>query len=195
MDLVLENLRRALLTLEAWLATLQAKRASEPQPESAMPEHPPGMIQTEAGKRIYDVAKALLGQDASPDNQAPSNLACAETVNYIVTRALGRPVGGETSTYAMLQYLRANMGRWEQILPSESLSGDIIISPSPAPGTKGARLQHGHTGIVGNYGILSNNSETGKLAENYDITSWTSYFTDFGNLPTFCFRCVQPVDN
>lgn len=139
-------------------------------------------------EKIYNEAKALLGTDASPGDQAPSALACAETVNYIVQQATGRPVGGTTSTAAMWQALKADGARWQAIFASEALPGDIIISPTGS--VAGARLTHGHVGVVAKYGILSNNSETGTLAENYDIQSWTKYYSDFGGLPTLFYRCI-----
>lgn len=139
-------------------------------------------------QKIYDTAKSLLGQDASPADQAPDSLACAETVNNIVRIATGSPVGGGASTYAMWQVLRTPGGRWRSVIVSEALPGDIIISPTGS--ITNARLEHGHVGIVAKFGILSNNSEDGKLSENFDIDSWRRYYTQFGGLATFCYRAV-----
>lgn len=142
--------------------------------------------QTPQGIEIYNTAKALLGTDASPRDIAPSSLACAETVNYIVTKATGAPIGGGVSTYVMWQCLREFTARWEQVL--DPLPGDIVISPTNS--NPGARLKHGHVGIVGYYGILSNNSEDGHLEENFNIASWKAYYSDFGGLPMLFYRCL-----
>lgn len=136
--------------------------------------------------KLYEQAKKLIGTDASPNDAAPDNLACAETVNRIVALALGAPIGGGTSTYAMWQVLRSDSKRWTPIMGSEALPGDIIISPTG--GTTNARLEHGHVGIVAKHGILSNNSENGLLCENYDIPTWKRYYSGFGLLPTLFYR-------
>lgn len=146
----------------------------------------PMPIQTAQGTKIYETAKGLLGVDASPNDEAPDALACAETVNAIVKKALGAPVGGGASTFAMWQCLRQFTARWEQVL--EPLPGDIVISPTGA--SPNARLQHGHVGIVAKYGILSNNSENGLLSENWDMRTWKAYYSEFGGLPTLYYRCI-----
>lgn len=158
----------------------------EQHPEKLITKPMPPVVTS--GEKIYQVAKSLLGQDASPENQAPSALACAETVNYIVQKATGSPVGGGASTASMWEALKADSTRWESILGVDAREGDIIISPTGSNGF--SRLTHGHVGIVARYGILSNNSETGTLGENYDIASWKRYYTDFGGLPTLFFRCI-----
>lgn len=155
--------------------------------KARMPAHDPQPANDRA-QRIYNEAVALMGTDASPADIAPDSLACAETVNRIVALALGTPIGGGTSTYSMWQVLRSST-QWLPIILSDALPGDIIISPTGS--ITNARLEHGHVGIVAKHGILSNNSENGLLSENYDIDSWRRYYTQFGGLPTFCYRAVQ----
>lgn len=180
------------MSIPNWLKTL-LKSLFPPltynNPQVPM-EQPPQIlpIMTDSDK-IYETAKSFLGLDASPGDEAPSALACAETVNYIVQKATGRPVGGETSTAAMWNSLKSDSSRWGAIFASEALPGDIIISPTGS--VSGARLAHGHVGIVAKFGILSNNSETGTLEENYDIPSWTAYYTNFGGLQTLFYRCIE----
>lgn len=170
LQLLLAQLKAGLLKLTAIIPSLRM-----PDPLPANP----------SAAKIYEKAKSLLGTDASPLDAAPDSLACAETVNRIVSLALGTPIGGGTSTYSMWQCLRAS-AKWVTVISSDALPGDIVISPTG--GVTGARLEHGHVGIVAKHGILSNNSENGLLSENYDIPTWKRYYTQFGGLPTFFYR-------
>ncbi len=46
---------------------------------------------------------------------------------------------------------------------------------------------HGHTGVVGDFGIMSNDSATGFFKENYTLSSWASSFSRRG-FPIHVFR-------
>ncbi len=175
LQILLAQLKAGLLRLSGILPTI-AMPMIDPQPANP------------SAQKIYDVAKSLLGTDASPADIAPDSLACAETVNRIVKIAIGVPVGGGTSTFQMWRCLET-YPLWQKILGSEALPGDIIISPTGS--VTDARLEHGHVGIVAKHGILSNNSETGKLSENFDIPTWKRYYTQFGGLSTFFYRVVD----
>ena len=39
--------------------------------------------------RLYEAARSFIGTDASPNDLAPDELGCAETVNEIIRRAFG----------------------------------------------------------------------------------------------------------
>jgi hypothetical protein len=153
----------------------QLKKLQKPMP-----------TQTANGIKIYEMAKSLLNTDASPKDVAPDYLGCAETVNEIVRRATGQPVGGGVSTHEMCKVLMNTPSRWKQVL--NPLPGDIIISPSWW--VQGAKLKHGHVGVVGYHGVISNNSENGLLGMTHSIRAWIAYYTEFGGLPTFYFRCL-----
>src|ERR1700741_3409527 len=62
-----------------------------PQPEPIRLTPPPTILQTPR-ERLYEVAKATLGTDASPKDEAPDDLACAESVNAIYKKAFGYPI-------------------------------------------------------------------------------------------------------
>lgn len=116
---------------------------------------------------------------------ANTELGCALAVNAIAKQAWGTEIGGGSSTYQLWQFLK-DTTRFESVLPENATPGCVIISPTGS--NKNARLAHGHVGIVGKYGICSNNSESGTFEENYSIDSWQRYFTDFGGLPTLVYR-------
>jgi len=136
---------------------------------------------------LYETAKACLGMDASPKDAAPDDLACADSVNQIHFKAFGFPIEiPGISTAMMYQSMLKNKELFQVV--TKPLHGDIIISPT---GYGNGRLTHGHMGIVGKYGIMSNDSMTGKWRQNYTLESWISYFQWKGGFPVVFFRRIN----
>lgn len=142
--------------------------------------------QTPNSIKIYNAAKNLLDTQVAADNAADGNgsLACAECVNAVVNDALGSPAGGGNSTTELAVALQ-DTTRWTPIYFENALPGDIIISPT-GQGTNPA--QHGHTGIVGKYGILSNNSENGMFEEIWTLPVWWGCFVEVLGFPALIYR-------
>lgn len=137
--------------------------------------------QTESSKKVYETAKSLLGQNLATNGA----LGCAETVNIIFHKALGVSIGGGTSTTLMYPFLK-NEKKYARIR-GNPLPGDVIISPtSSGDGT----VQHGHVGIVAKFGILSNNSNDGRLRELYTIDSWYKSFMCKGHFAVEIYRVL-----
>lgn len=137
--------------------------------------------QTENSKKVYATAKACLGENLSGNNPV---LGCAKTVNNIFLKALGSPIGGDYSTNLMFKSLQ-DKTRFDVITTENALPGDVIISPT---GYGNGRMPNGHVGIVGVYGILSNNSEDGELHENYTVQTWVHIYQGVGGFPALFFR-------
>jgi hypothetical protein len=103
-------------------------------------------------------------------------------VNEVFRQALGTRVGGGASTKLMYEILEKS----DRFIPVEySLPGDIVISPT---GYGNGNLPNGHVGIVGKYGIMSNNSETGFWELNYTLVGWIKQFRTFGGFPVRFYR-------
>lgn len=133
-------------------------------------------------QKVYEMAKSLLGTHLSGDN---AFLGCATTVNTIVARALGTPIGGGASTLDMYHCLQTSP---RFTLVSTPQAGDIVISPT---GTSGfGPQQHGHVGIVLRFGIGSNSSEDGIFHENYTLETWLKVFHDAFRFPVYYYRFV-----
>jgi hypothetical protein len=148
-------------------------------------------VQSQKSLALYNAAADILhtGKKVIADDNSDGYgmLGCAETVNAIAKIAWGYPIGGGLSTFAMWKCLK-DPTKFSQILPKNALAGDIIISPTNA--VPHPRLSHGHVGIVAEFGVLSNSSETGMLAENWTVDQWISYFTTYGGLPTLLYRAL-----
>lgn len=132
---------------------------------------------------LYNFAKSCLDKDiAATQNE----LGCAEAVSYLLNhlKVPGFPPRGFLGTSDLFTWLLNSsavfkVGDW--------LPGDIVISPS-GHSTKGAL--HGHVGICGYHGIMSNNSMNGLFQQTYTDASWKEYYTEKLGFPVIYFRLV-----
>lgn len=131
---------------------------------------------------IYSEAKACLHLHVTLDESVPSDVGCAEAVSYVLKAAgvTGLPQVGIAGTSDLWAWLRQNFSQVTNPLP-----GDIVISPT---GTSSLGSSHGHTGIVGQFGILSNDSDTGLFLEKYTVQTWQQFFGHALGFPVFYFR-------
>lgn len=139
--------------------------------------------QTIKSKKLYDVAKASLGQLLSDGN---ANLGCAITVNNLAIKSWGYPIGGGASTTLLYKALQ-DPTKFTPILLADAMPGDIIISPT---GYALDPSQHGHTGVVGQFGILSNLSEDGRLHEQWTVPAWVEFYVVRLGFPIKLFRAI-----
>jgi len=131
---------------------------------------------------LYNMALSYIGTDASPKDLAPDDNGCMETVDTIYKKTFGRYINGSTpmlSTRDGYAYL-ASSSRFKRIYAPQT--GCIVISPTGSPGTTGS----GHTGIVGKYQIMSNDSRSGTWEANYSREGWPRIFARQG-FPTNYF--------
>lgn len=136
--------------------------------------------------RFYLGALGALGTDASPNDFAPDELGCAESVNSIHRRVFGFEIGGELSTNRMYKVL-LNSPLFMGVDRPEA--GDLIISPT---GYGNGKLPNGHVGICGKDGIImSNDSATGKFVENYTQEEWRRRYAVKGGYPIKYFRKIN----
>lgn len=128
---------------------------------------------------LYNLAKSCLDSDIA---ETQNELGCAEAVSYLLHTlgVPGFPRAGFLSTTNLFTWLKANT---EQVLAP--LPGDIIISPTGFS-TKGSA--HGHVGVCGFHGVMSNNSMNGLWQQYYTDLSWKAYYHDKLGFPVLYFR-------
>lgn len=132
-------------------------------------------------QKLYLIAVSCMGIDASPNDLAPDELACAETVSTIVKKIVPDfPI--VLNTIELSKVLRT---RKDFIIVTDPQPGDIILVET---GMGNGRLPHGHTGFIAKHGILSNDSYTGKFMENYTQASWNSRYVDLGGFRNQFYR-------
>jgi len=131
-------------------------------------------------------AIGCLGTDASPNDLAPDEYACAETVSDILIKAFDPFVVNFTlSTYQLYNEL---LNSKEFVRVDKSEAGDIIISPT---GYGNGNLPNGHVGIkFDDYNIMSNSSATGTFIKNYNLDTWKNRYSTLGGYPVVFFRKV-----
>lgn len=137
------------------------------------------------GQKIYTEAAACLNRHITLDATVPSDLGCAEAVTYVLKNAgvQNIPDTGIPGTAALYQFFITNPTMFTRVLAAEP--GDIVISPT---GQSTLGVAHGHTGIVADYGILSNDSDSGLFLEKYTETTWARYFGVANGFPIYYFR-------
>lgn len=137
-------------------------------------------------ERLFYAAVKNLGTDASPNDVAPDEYGCVESVACIFRQCFGYSIGEELSTYRLYEVLRKSP-LWTLIPISAALRGDLILSPSGL----GNGTISGHTGYIGENGlIMSNDSATGLFSTKYDLKKWLERYQQKGGMPVFCFRKV-----
>jgi hypothetical protein len=135
--------------------------------------------------KLFDAAVASIGIDASPNDVAPDEVGCAETVNAIFKSVFGREAGGGLSTHQMYNAMLKD-SRFIKV--DQALPGDIIISPT---GYGNGGLSNGHVGIVGeSETIMSNSSATGTFESNYTLKTWVARYRGKGGYPIVFFRVI-----
>lgn len=140
-------------------------------------------LQTGNSWKVFQAARDSLGSSLVPLGDDPS-LGCAVTVNRIFQIAIGKAVGGDTSTAEMFKCL-LDPSRFLQVPDGFQLAGDVIISPTGSPNVS---FPHGHVGIVAYHGVISNSSVDGKVHEYFTVDSWKAYYQAKGGYPVLFFR-------
>ncbi len=156
-----------------------------PEPVVIPPVQAPAPLPETNAERLVRFTKAALGENLSLGTGVPSEVACAVSVNIIHTRAFGFAIGGGASTNALYHALQ-NSPDFKK--SDVATLGSIVISPT-GYGSKAA-YPHGHVGIVGKYGICSNDSSTGLFSQNYTVDSWKHQFGTIEGYPVFYFKRI-----
>jgi len=141
---------------------------------------------------LYDIIKGSLGKHMTLDASVPASVGCAEAVSAILRLAgINVPQRGIASTNALLVFCQAHPEIFTSI--SEPEQGALLIS---ATGTGNGKLSNGHTGFFGGFGVMypddwgicSNNSDSGLFLELWNWTKWIAYFQKLGGMTPHIFR-------
>lgn len=136
---------------------------------------------TKPKKTLSEYAHDLKGFDASPDNQAPFDLACAETVSYLA-RYVVPNFPSFVGTVELNAYLKKH---YKQLVGPKKDA--IVVSPSRGN-------VHGHTGVIDkDWNILSNDSDNGKLGIYWNINKWARYYANTLGLEMNYYDLSQPL--
>ncbi len=137
-------------------------------------------------QHLYDTAVSLIGLDASPNDLAPDEYGCAESVSDVIRTAFPLINFPTLLSTRMLCARLETSADFEEM--AEPLYGDIIISVT---GSGNGSVLNGHTGVVGHHGIMSNSSQTGTWEQNYTLDAWNRHYALKGGMRTRFFRIVE----
>lgn len=141
---------------------------------------------------LYTVAQKSLGTHQTLNDAVPPDVGCAEAVSSMLQSAgVSLPARGIAGTAALYTWLKNNPRFVQTTTPD---AGCIIISPT----TPGAAITHGHVGIIAMYGlqytddwgIISNDSDTGLIREKWCLKDWINYYQVYGGLDVVYFRLI-----
>lgn len=132
--------------------------------------------------KLYQTSVSYIGKDASPNDEAPDEYGCADSVSCIIRETFGDIMKHTISTAELYNLLNSSK---DFIKVLDHKSGDIIISPTGM----GKGLPNGHVGIFAEgEDIMSNSSSKGTFENNFTLTSWVKRYRDIGGYPIFFFR-------
>lgn len=141
-------------------------------------------------EKVYECAKNSLGKHMTLNNAVPAEKGCAEAVSAVLALAgIVDGAGGIAGTAPLYSWL-LNSPLFEKVEAPEA--GAVIISPT---GYGNGQIE-GHTGIFGQFntqfpndwGIMSNDSASGKFLETWSFSRWNEYYGQAGELPVTIFR-------
>jgi len=146
------------------------------------------MNQTQNNLAVYNAAKKCLGVHITLDPTVPPDVGCAEAVSFVLKKAgvQNIPPKGFAGTADLYHFLSDFQPQF-WFKSDSPLPGDVIISPTGSPNTA---FLHGHVGILGLHGILSNNSDTGLFDEHITLAAWNDFYKVRGGFPVYFFRRI-----
>ena len=144
----------------------------EPQPEPISP-----------AEHFYNICKESLGEVLVEKDKA--ELGCVIAISILRKRAFGNAEPQSEGTWTLMRELEGN-GNYKEVFVPEK--GAIILC---ATGTGNGKLPHGHVGVCGIYGIMSNDSETGRWEQNYSYEGWKNRYEVVGGFPTRYFLRIK----
>lgn len=143
---------------------------------------------TQKEELMYSLLKQKLGTHLTLNNKVPAEVGCAECASALFSLAgYKMPAAGIPGTLAMLGWAQVNL---EEIEGPEQ--GCFIINAT----TTGNGTVEGHCGFlaafgvmyVGDWGICSNDSNTGTLREQWSLKEWLAWYETTGEMKTHYFR-------
>ncbi len=141
---------------------------------------------------FYNSFKPLLGKRLTLDFSVPVQRQCAETASYLFKNyGIHVPIGGIPGTATLYAWMLSNPA-FQKI--EEPEQGCVIISPT---GMGNGNVE-GHVGVIGkfglkyvnDYGICSNDSNSGFFLELWSLTTWEKFYAQKGDLPIYYFRIL-----
>lgn len=143
-------------------------------------------------EKLYQTLISSIGKRMTLDVSVPPELGCAQALSALLKQSgFDVPKYGISGTATLAIWMQNNP-QFEQIFAPEDKC--IIISTT----NSGNGSVRGHCGVLGvkgkqfkdDWGIVSNDSQTGLLLELWNYTNWVEFYIKKGQLETFFFRAL-----
>lgn len=135
-----------------------------------------------AAKGVLDAGESLVPAGFDPD------LGCAISMCELLKR-IGVIIPETPSTATLIYEFEKSLS-FIEIGALEATAGDIIICATGTSSIYDTPIQHGHVGVIGKFGIMSNDSDTGLWKEKYTIDTWRQRWEVEGGYQSRYFRVV-----
>lgn len=143
-------------------------------------------------KLLYDAAYSFLGEDASPQDNAPDEFGCVDSLVGVLDKAFpALHIPSLISTITLARYLEDSPHFME--LPGPE-AGCIILAET---NTGNGKVSNGHVGICGkrlsedgSLWVMSNDSRNGLWSVNFTVKGWERYYERLGGMKTRYFKPV-----
>lgn len=180
-----------------WLIALIKSIIASIKPQKNVPDVPvvpiviPSTPVKSPRERLYEAALTSLDLDASPNDLAPDEYGCAESVNEVYKKAFGEYI--ENPGISTTKLFAAMVDRADKFIRvTDAEPGNIIISPTGFSSIPNTPIKNGHVGIFGkDKKIMSNSSASGKFTENYTLDTWINRYRKQGGYPCYFFKCIS----
>ena len=140
---------------------------------------PPTEAQISSTERLIAAVKESIGKDASPENKASKEVGCAESISNLLHSVFPEFPAGVVSTANLFLKLRQSP-LFKGVL--EPKAGGIVISPR-------TETINGHVGcFITDTEIVSNDSATGLMKQNYRWNEWIEEFKNKRGLRIYLFQ-------
>lgn len=176
---VAEKLSWMSIILQAIKSILSFMTTKEPTPTEVIEDVP---TEPTFKDKLMAAVKDSLGQEVTPKDDIPDEVACAEVVSSIIKKVdPDFPILPSTRDLDMKFYLDKHFKRITE--PEE---GAVVISPRTAK-------VFGHVGFfLDKDSIASNTSKTGIFEKNHTWNGWIREYKERRGLRIYLYR---PVDN
>ncbi len=141
--------------------------------------------------KIHEKLVYYIGKRCTLDASVPHEKGCAEAVSFLLAQlGIIDGVRGIAGTLPLLQWVEAHKDLFEEIQQAEESA--LIINATDT----GNGSVEGHTGFFGAYdlyypndwAIVSNDSNTGLLREQWSLTEWDKWYVQRGGIKSRIFR-------
>lgn len=141
-------------------------------------------------EKLYNAAKSYIGQDLTPEDRIPDDVACVAQFQEVFKRTFGTYIGTGSalySTYYLAKALAVS-NLVEKVSPEDAQFGDIWCFATGENERATSPNVRGHVFIMGKQDWMSNDSTTGQWKAHWRGDAVKRYFIQSNGFPAHVYR-------